>query len=253
MIDTGIGMSEKQLESLFRPFAQPDDSMVRHFSGSGLGLMISKRLAAALGGDITVTSEPDKGSTFTLTVATGPLDGVPSVENPEEALRSLVQVASAPAAVKLDCRILLAEDGPDNRRLISLLLEKAGAEVTVVEDGQEAVNQVLAAERGGEHSPSGPARPFDMVLMDLQMPVMDGFEATRCLRKRGYNGVILALTGYAMPQDIEQCLIVGCNAHLSKPINRETLLRTIAQFLKPPALLLPGEAREGETLLADAK
>jgi PAS domain S-box-containing protein len=243
VIDTGIGMSEQQVQRLFQPFVQADNSTTRRFGGTGLGLLISKRLAVTLGGDISISTAAGEGSTFRLTVATGPLDGIRCAEYPERVLPSADQIAApAPAAITLNCRVLLAEDGFDNQRLISLLLRKAGANVTVVENGQEAVDRVLAAQSGHEDAEPGLTRPFDIVLMDLQMPVMDGYEATRRLRKRGFRGPILALTAYAMPQDIDHCLVAGCSAHLSKPIDRDTLLRTISRFLRPAEAALAANA-----------
>ncbi len=171
VVDTGIGMTEEQIAKLFIPFNQADTSTTRNFGGTGLGLAISKRLAEQFGGNITVQSTPGEGSTFTVTVKTGPLDGVELLDNPTES-----QVSTDPdkeptaPKTKLDCRVLLAEDGPDNQRLIAFLLKKAGAEVTVAENGQVAHDLALAARDEGT--------PFAVVLMDMQMPVMDGYDAT---------------------------------------------------------------------------
>ncbi|MBU4270262.1 MAG: response regulator [Planctomycetes bacterium] len=129
---------------------------------------------------------------------------------------------------KLNGRILLAEDGPDNQRLISFLLRSAGAEVEVAQNGQEAVEMMLASSDGKTRKDW----PFDLVLMDIQMPVMDGYEATQRLREEGYHGPIIALTAYAMPKDIQRCLEVGCDLHLAKPINLDTLLQAVSQNLK---------------------
>jgi len=138
VIDTGIGMTEEQASKLFQPFAQADSSTTREFGGTGLGLAISKRLAEMLGGDITISSSPGKGSTFSLIIETGLLDGVPMLDNPSEAVAEAEEEKPVSPQVKLDCHILLAEDGPDNQRLISFLLEKAGAKVELAEDGEVA-------------------------------------------------------------------------------------------------------------------
>ncbi|MFO7903297.1 MAG: PAS domain S-box protein [Planctomycetota bacterium] len=220
VVDTGIGMTQEQLRKLFRPFTQADSSTTRRYGGTGLGLTISKRLAEALGGDISVTSTPGKGSTFSVTVATGPLEGVAMIED-------LAAMTPQPEAhikptddVPLDCRILLAEDGPDNQRLISFVLGKAGAEVTLAENGRIAYEKALAAREAGT--------PFDLVLMDMQMPVMDGYTATRKLRETDYAGPIIALTAHAMEGDDAKCRAAGCDDYLTKPIDRPKLIRTIA-------------------------
>ncbi|MBN2216988.1 MAG: PAS domain S-box protein [Pirellulales bacterium] len=225
VVDTGIGIPDDQIAKLFQPFVQVDSSTSRRFGGTGLGLAISKRLARMLGGDITISSRPGQGSTFTLTVETGSLSGVPLLKNVSESFaRSHREPMPADTSeIRLDGRILLAEDGPDNQRLISFLLKKAGAEVDVAENGQIACEKALAATASGE--------PFDVILMDMQMPIMHGYEATRRLRDAGYTGPILALTANAMLGDDEKCLAAGCNGYLTKPIDRAKFLPAIAESL----------------------
>jgi signal transduction histidine kinase/CheY-like chemotaxis protein len=228
VVDTGIGMPPEHVAVLFRPFVQADAALNRQFGGAGLGLAISKRLAEMLGGEIAVESRPGKGSTFTLTVDPGPLESVPMIEHPGEAVFRGAAVRAAPVGrILADCRVLLAEDGPDNQRLISLLLTKAGAEVSVAENGQAALEQALAAVAEG--------RPFDLILMDMQMPLLDGYQATRELRTRGYRGPVVALTAHAMAEDRQKCLDAGCDDYLSKPIGRETLIGTVARYVPSAA------------------
>ncbi len=223
VIDTGIGMTPEQVSRLFVPFTQADSSTTRNYGGSGLGLVISRRLAEMLGGGISVCSVPGKGSTFRVTVETGSLDTV--AETPDDRTKEIEKSEgngqeSCSRKDRLDCRVLLAEDGPDNQRLISLVLEKAGAEVTVAGNGLVAVERVLVARQQG--------RPYDVVLMDMQMPVMDGYAATGRLREAGYTGPIIALTANAMHGDEEKCRQAGCDDYLSKPIERGKLLDLIA-------------------------
>jgi len=226
VIDTGIGMTAEQIQSLFQPFQQADASTSRKFGGTGLGLAISKRLAEMLGGDITVESEPAKGSTFTVTINTGPLTGIAFSDRPAEALATPAPTgagASNTAAMPaLNCRVLLVEDGPDNQRLIAFLLKKAGATVSLAGNGLVACREVMAACKRGE--------PFDVVLMDMQMPILDGYEATRQLRSEGYGRPIIALTAHAMTEDRQTCLDAGCDDYLTKPIDRKRLLATIARW-----------------------
>jgi PAS domain S-box-containing protein len=235
--DTGIGMTEEQMRRLFQPFAQADSSTTRRFGGTGLGLTISKRLALMLGGDIAVHSVPGKGSTFRVTIATGPLEGVRLVDHSRPATVACHQPPPMPrVTLPLDCRILLVEDGPDNQRLISFLLKKAGAEVVIAQNGQEAVDKVLAAPAGQPSDGQAPPSPFDLILMDIQMPVMDGYEAAHRLRQGGFAGPIVALTAHAMSQDVRRCVEAGCDFHLSKPIDRHVLIETIARFLATHSL-----------------
>ncbi|MGM0488815.1 MAG: ATP-binding protein [Planctomycetota bacterium] len=224
VIDTGIGMSGEQLDKLFKPFTQADSSTTRKFGGTGLGLTISKRLAKSLGGDISITSSPGRGSTFSVTVETGSLEGVALIDNTSEIQCTKKQQApSRPAdEVRLECRVLLAEDGPDNRRLIGSVLKKAGAELTVAENGRIARDRALGA-RDAE-------APFDVILMDMQMPVMDGYAATRELRRGGYTGPIVALTAHAMAGDRRKCVEAGCDDYITKPIDRDNFLTTVARW-----------------------
>jgi|GEM_PF-1622238 len=228
VIDTGIGISEKQMGNLFRPFHQADSSTTRKFGGTGLGLTISNRLAGNLGGNITVKSAPRKGSTFTLTVSTGPLDGVQLVAKPTGS-QVLTAPVEKPAAqnTKLDCQILLAEDGPDNQRLITFLLKKAGAGVTVATNGQIAYDKAMAARDA--------VAPFDVILMDIQMPIMDGYTATSRLRKEGYHGPIIALTAHAMNEDRAKCLAAGCNDFMTKPLDRNELIAMVDSYVSQKA------------------
>lgn len=220
VIDTGIGMTDEQCARLFQRFSQVHGELNEHYGGTGLGLAISKRLAEMLRGTVYVQSEVGRGSTFTLVLDPGSLVGVPMVEQPSEALdaarRSPRQAAPQ---IRLDCRVLLAEDGPDNQRLIALLLRKAGAEVTTAENGQVALQLATAAVQA--------ASPYDVILMDMQMPVVDGYEATRRLRAQGYHGPIVALTAHAMFDDRQKCLNAGCNDYITKPVDRDVLLATV--------------------------
>ncbi len=235
VIDTGRGMTEEQVAKLFQPFVQADASTMREFGGTGLGLTISKRFAELLGGDIVfVETEEGVGTTVRVTVRTGSLDGVKMLEDPISA--TLVADAPRPGTpverLGLEgCRILLAEDGPDNQRLISFVLQKAGAGVTVVENGKLAVDTALAAlnrRREGD-----PKHTFDIILMDMQMPVMDGYEATGLLRLKGYTGPIIALTAHAMASDREKCIKAGCDDYATKPIDRKKLIGLIQTYLHP--------------------
>ncbi len=236
VIDTGIGIPPQQMDRLFMPFTQGDSSTTRKYGGTGLGLTISKRLAAMLGGDITVESTLGKGSRFHLSICSGPTTGVTLVDM--AAKQSCAEQTAAPSpdslVANLAGHVLLVEDGVDNQRLISFFLKKQGAEVTIVENGAQAVEIVTAGMAGEITSTRVP--PFDVILMDMQMPVMDGYEATRELRERGYRGPILALTAHAMATDRDKCLRAGCDDYLTKPINRADLIAMVHKYLSTVAL-----------------
>jgi PAS domain S-box-containing protein len=223
--DTGIGMTEKQAEMVFQPFTQVDNSVSRRYEGTGLGLAISKRLVEMLGGEISVESTPGDGTIFSFSVETGPLDEVEWFTNVNEIDASTAaQIQESPLAkIKFQGHVLLAEDGIDNQRLISLLLNKHGVEVTIVENGELAIQAYKEAVANNQH--------YDLILMDMQMPVMDGYTATRRLRQIGCQYPIIALTAHAMQGAKTKCLKVGCDHYLSKPIDRNAFLELIGRCL----------------------
>ncbi|MFY9343220.1 MAG: ATP-binding protein [Planctomycetota bacterium] len=221
IVDTGVGMAPEVLARLFQPFEQADASTTRRYGGTGLGLAISRQLARLLGGDIVVQSEVGKGTRFLVTLPAEPLAGVPRVLALPEAAPSPERSAGPQRDPRLaDARVLLVEDGPDNQRLIRHVLERAGCRVEVAGNGQECLDRLAA---GGA--------PFDLVLMDMQMPVMDGLTATRLLRQRSFDLPIVALTANAMQDDRAACFAAGCDAFLSKPIDRPRLFSTIGQLV----------------------
>jgi signal transduction histidine kinase/ActR/RegA family two-component response regulator len=227
VIDTGVGMTPEQLSRLFQPFTQADASTTRLFGGTGLGLTITKRLANLLGGDVTVQSEHGRGSEFTLTVATGPLAGAQWVTSSDPAPATVETPTDAQPLPQLEGRVLLVEDGPDNQRLISFVLRKAGAQVDVVENGELGVQAATDADAAGQ--------PYALVLMDMQMPVMDGYQAARRLRELGYRRQVIALTAHAMRGEMDKCLAAGCDHYLTKPIDRAALIRELADRMHKPS------------------
>ncbi|MCA8959152.1 MAG: response regulator [Planctomycetes bacterium] len=220
--DTGIGMSGEQLSRIFDAFAQADASTTRRFGGTGLGLSISRALTHLLGGSLTATSSPGEGSTFRLEL---PLRAVPDARRVADLDRwapsATQRRAGKSTFPRLEVRILVAEDGPDNQRLIRRLLEKCGCDVTLVENGKEAVDAILAEDSN-----------FDLILMDMQMPIMDGYEATQTLRELDIDLPIIALTAHAMSGDREKCLGAGCDGYATKPVDRAVLFQTILENLQ---------------------
>ena len=227
--DTGIGISPERMAVLYSPFEAETLRPARGPGGLGLGLSISRRLAQLLGGSLEAQSELGVGSRFTLRIAVGqtsqpaPMSEAPAPSEPAEpGCTSPIATQPTPGRTPLSCRVLVAEDSPDSQRLFRAVLTKAGATVVVADNGQMAVDSALAAV--DENA------PFDLILMDMQMPILDGYDATRQLRSAGYSHPIVALTAEAMSYDRAKCLGAGCDDYATKPIVREQLIALVAQY-----------------------
>ena len=227
VVDTGIGITEAERSKLFRPFGQADSSTTRRYGGTGLGLTISKRLTDLLDGSIDVESEPGRGTLFRVEIPAGNLEGVARVAAAQTL--GAGEGAHPDEETRFSGSVLLVEDGPDNQRLIALLLARVGLSVETAENGQQAVERVHAARLSGQR--------FSLVLMDMQMPVMDGYTATRILRRQGFDAPIVALTAHAMDTERSRCLSAGCDDFATKPIDRARFYALLRRHL--------GEAKEG--------
>ncbi len=219
VIDTGIGIAQEHQANLFEPFMQADASATRGFGGTGLGLTISRRFARMLGGDIQVDSVLGQGSRFTLTLATGSLAEVELIEPDFAAIPRELPPGGSNELPRINVRVLIVDDRTEVRDLVRHYVEEAGGEVSIARNGREALEVV---ER------SAAARPIDVIVMDMQMPVMDGYEATAELRRRGFVAPILALSAHAMAGDRERCLAAGCDAYMTKPLDGRKMLELIA-------------------------
>ncbi len=219
VVDTGVGIPENKLESIFEPFTQAESSTTRRFGGTGLGLTISRRFARALGGDIVAHSVLGQGSVFSVTLDPGPLAGVRTL-TPEQATARTQEAGPLDSAAWEfpPAKVLVVDDGEENRELVRLVLEEAGLSVAQAENGRVGVDKALA------ESP-------EVILMDMQMPVMDGFTAAQMLRKHGFKRPIIALTANAMKGFEQSILQAGCSHYLTKPIDIDLLLQTLAGLL----------------------
>ncbi len=227
VIDSGIGIPREKLDAIFDAFVQADNSVTRHYGGTGLGLPISRRIARALGGELEVRSEPGKGSTFTATIGAPPCSTTTETTSPTHGAPAPSDSLDSALRTLQGKRMLVVDDGPSNRKLIDLVLRRAGVEVALAEEGRMAVE--LAA-----------SQTFDLILMDMQMPVMDGYTATRELRRRGLTIPIIALTAHAMREHRRKCLEAGCSGYLPKPIQQDLLLTELARALGLPSREAPG-------------
>ncbi len=212
--DTGIGIPTELQRDLFQPFNQADNSYTRQFSGTGLGLALSKRLAQAMGGDVVLErSIAGSGSVFSLTLPFKPAEVISPAKN-------IVAPTQRTSEQRLDgVSLLLVDDSKDNRLLVNRVLTRIGAKITEATNGREAVDLALKEK-------------FDLILMDIQMPIMDGIQATVELRSKGYNKPIIALTAHALGEERDRCLGAGANAHVVKPVNFALLTETILEQIK---------------------
>jgi signal transduction histidine kinase/FixJ family two-component response regulator/HPt (histidine-containing phosphotransfer) domain-containing protein len=230
--DTGIGMTLEQMSRIFEPFTQADTSTTRKYGGTGLGLSISKRLAEALGGTLDVLSVPNVGSKLILTIAIDVVEGVRML-TPEQAI-ACANESRTKKFHKVDLhgkRVLVVDDSETNRNLISLLIRDSGGEVLTANHGKETVELLIDKKVA-----------VDVVLMDMQMPIMDGYSAAKVLRDHGFNRPIVALTANAMVGDEAKCRQAGCTHYLTKPIDLDALLRTVQLATANPVVTANSDA-----------
>lgn len=238
VIDTGVGIQKDKFEQIFHPFMQEDTSVTRKYGGSGLGLSISRQLARMMGGDLTVESDNGRGSCFRLTLDAGELRSEDLIENGAigDSLPTPVkQSFSIDSELLRGLKVLVVDDGATNRKLVSLVLGRSGAHISQAENGKQAYDLIMSENA------------FDVVLMDMQMPILDGYAATKMLRESGITVPIIALTAHAMASDKQLCLEAGCSDYLSKPINTDELLirlRRIYEDTRPSSR----ESRRVESL-----
>lgn len=225
--DTGIGINDHDMGLIFNPFTQAEDNLTRNFGGAGLGLTIARDLARALGGDIVVESQPSVGSTFTLTIDPGDLTQNQAQSGPADQTNDASQSGAPDLTAIHSARILIVDDAKDNRMLLQHIFKRTGAHIEFAHDGQQAIHTVQNAV--------GSDNPFDIILMDMQMPVLDGYSATTQLREQGVATPIIALTAHALDGDREHCLQAGCDEYISKPVNRSQLLGACANLLRKNA------------------
>ncbi len=214
--DTGVGIKPEDQQSIFELFTQSDDNLTRSFGGAGLGLTVSRELARALNGDVAVESILGEGSTFTLTI------GLKETLHQGTPLNITANTQPTQASLE-SIKLLIVDDAKDNRVLLEHILKKTGAMIEQAHDGQQAIDAIKAAIKNQV--------PFDLILMDMQMPVLDGYHATVELREQGISTPIIALTAHALDGDREHCLAAGCDEYMAKPINKNALIETCIQLI----------------------
>ncbi|WP_455209482.1 ATP-binding protein [Kaarinaea lacus] len=217
--DTGIGMTEEELGRLFKPFSQADSSTTRKYGGTGLGLCIARQLSQKLGGDVSVTSEKGVGTTFEFTIGIGNVDNLDLATGLEDMQVEAIEENVRIAPNTVNGHVLVVEDSPDNQDLIAKYLIKAGATVEVVDNGLMAVQKALT-------------EPYDLILMDVQMPIMDGLTATKKLRSEGYKNPIVNITANAMKEDRDKCIAAGADDYLTKPVDVSRFYKVLQTYLK---------------------
>ena len=230
--DSGIGMSQEQTGKVFDQFSQAESSTARKYGGTGLGLAISKRLALALGGDICVSSVPGEGSKFSVSIATGDVTGVPMVDQvncDQEAKQMSFRYDKVDLSGR---RFLIVDDAETNREFIAYILNTAGAQTETCEDGQEALDRIAVDA------------DFDVVLMDMQMPGLDGISTTKILRESGLTTPIIALTANTLKSDERKCLDAGCDRFVTKPIDVNQFLKLLAKMLRDSPLVFDCKASQ---------
>ncbi|GGZ71252.1 ATP-binding protein [Paraglaciecola chathamensis] len=220
VVDTGEGISQNDMQKLFNPFTQADSVINRQVGGTGLGLSIAKRLAQGLGGDINAKSQPRKGSTFTITIKLDTPTDVAWLNTAQEIdLSSIHQITHESHVPKFGaCKVLLADDHPNNRELVALLLKRMNITVTEVADGHQAIDAIRAIQ-------------FDLLLLDIHMPGLNGVDTLRNIRKSGNKTPAIALTANTMQHEIDYYLRIGFTDHLAKPIERDVFIRKVRQYL----------------------
>jgi CheY-like chemotaxis protein len=221
--DTGIGIPKDKQEVILEAFTQADEGTSRKYGGTGLGLTVTKQLAGLLGGELTVSSEVGRGSVFSLVIPAG-LD-VTKQPSLDIQARHIDPRKAKKEQPEFSGRVLVAEDEEASQMLAKTLLEKMNLDVIIAADGNEAMQKVLTHE-------------FDLILMDIQMPRMNGYEATKALRKQGITTPIVALTAYAIKGDDKKCLEAGCDDCLSKPLDRSELLKILQKYLPAKNIVL---------------
>lgn len=220
--DTGIGLDPNYVEKIFLPFSQADSSTTRMFGGTGLGLSLSRKLARAMGGDVWLeSSKLGSGCCFVAEVEAQPISETRWVTQFSDIENYDARESDVVPADLRGKNILLVEDAPDNQMLIRRYLQKTGARVDIANNGKEGVEKALKND-------------YQVVLMDIQMPLMDGYEATSKLRNTGYKKPIIALTAHAFKEERDKCLRAGCNDHLTKPINRKILVENLIKYTNTP-------------------
>jgi len=220
--DTGIGLDDQQIKALFKPFSQADETVSRKFGGTGLGLTICRRLARFMGGEVKLHhTELGNGTCFRLELPLEVRPGVPTIDRLDVVVSARKEITVSDQ--KLSGRILLAEDGIDNQKLISHHLKKAGAIVHIADNGLIALHKIDEANAEGA--------PYDLLVTDMQMPEMDGYTLASTLRNRGSTIGIVAITAHAMAEDRTRCLDAGCDDYATKPIDKANLIAICQQWM----------------------